>query len=528
MPAMMLRTTATVLVMSFLLLCQSATAATTKKKPKAPSKPQIAVLAFEGLAPGADKVAVEAELRALLPSGEFVIQAAEKTAATLDAVKRLGLACDSGDVDCLIRVGALTGATIVVKGLLSADGDAFALDLVAVDVNGLRERGRVRVKVPATGEGRRAALGSAVVGVLRPEAWRGQLKVAVSQRGASVVVDGVPRGFAPLSGPIELTPGPHAVFVGLEGFAAWKESVEVVYADEVLIDVVLVPGLAEAAPTFSTKPVLAPPEPLPAAPPPRKGPLRVIVYDVEAKGVEPRVAAVMGSFLVAELRKREHVSVLDSSELRVLVGDGTSTAGDVRGCSEDQCFAEVAEALGADAVVVTSLTSIEGQTLFGLRRIDPQQQEVVGSFVGRAPTGEAAALLPFVGDGITTTFADIPLRPGQRGGVADDAGLVLDPPPLPPLVSGSLTAGAVVAGTLGLVMGAGAGISWLQYGQFVAERRSNQDIEPVGATFGLLQLGGIVGVGAGATLGAAAAVTSFFTDWEGYGDALPADAGGSR
>jgi hypothetical protein len=496
-------------------------AAATKKKTKTPSKPQIAVLDFEGRAPAADKAAIQAELRALLPTDDFVLQPPEKTAATLDAVKKLGLACDSGDVDCLIRVGALTGATIVIKGLLSTDGEGFVLDLVAADINGLRERGRVRVKVPAAAGARRPALESAVVGVLRPEAWRGQLRVAVSQRGASIVVDGVPRGFSPLSAPIELTPGPHAVFVGLEGFAAWKQTVEVVYADEVAVDVVLAPGVAEEAPTFSTKPTPPPPPPVAAMPPSRRGPLRVIVYDVERVGVEPRVAAAIGTFLVAELRKREQVSVLDSGELRALVGDGTTTAGDARGCTEDQCFSEVAEALGADAVVVASLTRIEAETVFGLRRIDPTKQEVVGSFIARVPGDDAAALLPLIGRSIESTFPDVALRPGQRAGVDDKARLVLSPPPLPPLLAGSLTAGAIVAGSVGGVLGGAAFLTWNEHRDGVERRRSNDVLAPLAARFDVLQLGAFVGVGAGAVLGIAGGITSLFTDWEGYAEAVP-------
>jgi hypothetical protein len=494
-------------------------AATAKKKPKTPPKPQIAVIAFEGLAPATARGAAENELRALLPTTDYAIQPAATTAATLDAVKKLGLACDSGDVDCLIRVGALTGAAVVIKGILSSDGDGFVLDLVAADVGGLRERGRVRVNVPASGDERRAALESAVVGVLRPEAWRGQLRVAVSQRGASIVVDGVPRGFAPLSAPIELAPGNHAIFVGLEGFAAWKGTVDVRYADVVDVDVALVPGVAEEAPTFTTKPAQAPPTPLAAMPPARRGPMRVIVYDVEARGVEPRIAALVGTFLVAELRKREQVSVLDTAELRALVGDGTSTSGDARGCREDQCFAEIAEALGADAVVVTSLTGIEGQTLFGLRRIDPARQEVAGSFVGRAPAQDSTALLPFIGEGIAATFGDIALRHGQKAGVDDSARFVLEPPPVPALVTQGLGLAALVGGGAGLALGGSAAVVWLDYRAALDARTDNATLREREAVYGALQVGSIVGLSTGVLFGLATGAAAPFTDWQGYGNA---------
>jgi hypothetical protein len=262
-------------------------------------------------------------------------------------------------------------------------------------------------------------------------------------------------------------------------------------------------------------------------PPPRRGPLRVIVYDVERAGIEPRVAAAIGTFLVAELRKREQVSVLDSGELRALVGDGRSTAGDARGCTEDQCFAEVAEALGADAVVVTSLTRIESETVFGLRRIDPEKQEVLGSFVSRVPGDDATALLPLVGQSIGATFADVALRPGQRAGVDDRARLVLSPPPLPPLLAGSLTAGAVVAGGVGSALGGAAFLTWNEHREGIERRRSNDELAPLATRFDLLQLGALVGIGAGAVLGVAGGVTGLFTDWEGYAEAVPT-TGASR
>ena len=106
--------------------------------------------AIDGIASTADKSAIELELRSLLVATGYTVQKKDKTDATLATVKKLGLACDSGDVDCLIRVGALSGVNVVIKGLLSADGaDGFALDLVAVDVNALRERSRATPRAAA-------------------------------------------------------------------------------------------------------------------------------------------------------------------------------------------------------------------------------------------------------------------------------------------------------------------------------------------------------------------------------------------
>src|SRR5207237_1326701 len=96
-----------------------------------------------------------------------------------------------------------TVALVELKGLVAAS------DLVGVDVNGMRERGRAKVVVPGVddADGRALALESALTGILRPEAWQGTLRIDVAQRGASIYVDAAPRGFAPISEPLELTPG---------------------------------------------------------------------------------------------------------------------------------------------------------------------------------------------------------------------------------------------------------------------------------------------------------------------------------
>jgi hypothetical protein len=98
---------------------------------------------------------------------------------------------------------------------------------------------------------------------------------------------------------------------------------------------------------------------------------------------------------------------------------------------------------------------------------------------------------------------------------------VLSPPPLPPLLAGSLTAGAIVAGSVGGVLGGAAFLTWNEHRDGVERRRSNDVLAPLAARFDVLQLGAFVGVGAGAVLGIAGGITSLFTDWEGYAEAVP-------
>jgi hypothetical protein len=491
--------------------------------PAAPAKAVVAIVPVKGILADEERAAIEQRLRAFLPSLDVDVQPADKTEQAQRSLQGLGICSDAGSISCLVQVGALARARTVLAGVVSAADHGVALELVGVDVKSVRERGRVKVVIPSDDEaGAALAVESAVVGVLKPEAWQGTLRVAVAQRGASIYVDSVPRGFAPLADPIELAPGTHDVFVSLEGFAAWKGTVDVPYKTEAAVEVVLVPGVTEPPPRLAGDDEKAGEKP--AEPPPRKTPLRVVMYDVEAVGVDERVSRVINQYLVAEIRKHERVSVLDSSELRALVGDGKSTSVDARACSAAECFAEVADALGADAVIVSQLTNIEGQILFGLRRVDPKKQEVTSSFLERVPAEDSAALLPLVGKAITQTFADSPLRQGQTAGVDERAEHVLNPPPLPPLLAGSLYVGAGVSAAVGAAFLVTAASAWVSYDSRLQTAlrqdgdRENDELVGAAKTYDVATTGYIVALGAAGVLGVAALATGSFTDWEGYRD----------
>jgi hypothetical protein len=236
----------------------------------------------------------------------------------------------------------------------------------------------------------------------------------------------------------------------------------------------------------------------------------------------------MGQLLVEEIRKRERVSVLDSGELRALVGDGATTARDFRGCSVTECFAEVAEALGADAVVASQLTQVGGNILFGLRRIDPRKQEVAASFSEQVPLDDTNKLLPLVGKSIDIAFAEVSLRKGQKAGVEVVASRRLNPPPLTPVYATATLSGAVVAGAVGTVALIGAGAVAAVYG--AGRDAASKEIEPDDVvvinestplrqqrdTFGVLLPVGLGAVAVGALAGGAGVVLGAFTDWDGY------------
>lgn len=498
-----------------------------------------AVLGFAGAAD--ERAVVEDEVRKQLAGLGWALQKPEKTAGTLKDVQSLGLTCEHGSVECLVRVGALGGAQLVLAGAVNSKDEGVNLELVAVDVATAKEQGRVTLPVAAVSMV--DDVEEVLTALLRPDAWRGTVLITVPQRGASIFIDGLPRGFTPLSTPVELAPGPHAVFIGLEGFRAHKQEVVIGYLEQSEVKVSLVPGVSEDPPAYVavTPPtsVVAPPPATTtvteAAPKPQKRKaLRIAFYDLDLVGVPERTGRVMGSYLVAELRKRERVSVLDGEEIRVLIGDATQgdNARDksIERCSDEACFAEVAEALGAESVVVAQLTEIGGEILFGLRRIDQNKQEVVATFLERVPATDAKALLPLIGKAIAATFPDLAVRPGQTLGVDARAAQVLDPPPLPPLLSGALYGLAATSAGVGVVMLGVAGFGYLDYEgtrqtleSTRASKDENQALRTREDVFYGSQLGGYVSLGAAVVFGAAAVSTGFFTDW----DNAAADARGA-
>lgn len=511
----------------------------------APAKRTVAVLALGGVGvPQEERVALEDSIRSALVGFDINVQARAKTTSAFRQVQALGLACDFGAVECLVRVGALGSVHVVISGAVSAVPNGYELELQGVDVVSMKEIARQRAGVPKQGPQRAQQLEGILTALLRPDAWRGSLLVTVPIRGASIVVDGAPRGFSPLSESIPLTPGPHELYVGLEGFRSHRETVTIAYAQSFEAKVALIPGVSDEAPPFVIPGAIAPivaaaPAEAAATPAvvetPRKRPLRIAFYDIELAGVPSRVGQVLGQYLVDELRKRERVSVLDGTEIRALVGGLDKGKGEdgkaIERCEEEACFAEVAEALGVDGVVVAQLTQIEGEVLFGLRRIDQQNQEVIASFIERVPAGTPVALLPLVGKSIQATFGDIPLRAGQEAGVDERAAQVMDPPPLSPLISGSLftLAGAAAVATVAaaVVMGASAA----EYSAAISSTRSatnglavptleNESLVGAIERYDTARAIFVPSVLATFLLGGAGVATSFFTDWNNAGAAM--------
>lgn len=189
----------------------------------------------------------------------------------------------------------------------------------------------------------------------------------------------------------------------------------------------------------------------PEAPAPARV-VHVAVTDLNVDGVEPRVARIFASSLVFEVRKLERTSVLGYDEIRAMLD--VEAERQLTGCTgeESSCLAEVANALGADIVVMGALTRVGDTHVIALKSIVQDEAQAQGTFNKVVPAGTGEELLAEVGAAVAELFPHSALRAGQVRGVSKDVARRLSPPPLPTPVTVGL-------GAFGAALLAGAGVA---------------------------------------------------------------------
>jgi hypothetical protein len=494
--------------------------------PSALAAPRSAlVLPPVGIGVGdAERQSVAEALRKSLPPFDLSALSAIETGKVMSDVETMGVACALDAVECIVQIGGIAAVDLVLAGIVAPREGGIQLDLLIVDVGSSAPRGRTQVLLHADPALRAVDVEGGLAAVLRTEVWRGTVFLQVDRPGAQVVVDGIARGFTPMKRPLSLSPGRHELFVGLEGFRAHRESLDVTYRGRHDVRVKLVPGPSEPPPLRAMSAPAPAPTPTPTANEPKatRKALRVALYEPSVAGVAPRVVAVMQDYLAVELRKRERVSVLGTEELRSFLRQGNDGA-DLASCTQDQCLSDVAAALGVDTVVLSQFTEVGGDLYFGLRRIDQDQQEVAGSYSARVSASDLPSLLPHVGQSIAQTFGDVPLRGGQKAGVDDLALRRLSPPPVRREATLALAvgSGALVLASAGLgAAAASVSADWnaaveqaRAAGKSTFDRTYTDQVATESLYFGL-QAGAWTAFGLGVTLGAGTAAIWQLTDWE--------------
>lgn len=492
------------------------------------SQQTVMLLPIQGIAVSdAIRQRAERELRKQLPQFGLRPLPAEKAQQALQAIETLGLSCDLESSDCILQVGALAAANVVIAATISHQNQADMLDFVAFDVGGASLVGRTTMEIHPKARIRKKHFYSALTSIFRPDDWVGFTELDVAQPGATIVVDGLLRGFAPISKPLRLQPGEHQLHVVLEGFQTHHEKFNVQFGRTLKMKIKLQPGESEDIATLIRQ------EPLPAQsatavpisrgenPPNGPSVVRVAMYRPTVEGVDPRTANILARYVTAELRKRESLSVIGPDEMANLL-PSANTAEESQECSEDACFSEIADALGADAIVLMQVTSVGGEVFVGLRRIHPRNQELVASYRSRVAEEDILALLPLVGESVEQLFPNLGIRPGEIKGVDERAKTLMVPPPVPRWVTlgiFGISTVALIPLTVGTVSAFGAQAA---YNERIAEANAKPaaalvswgELESHRSLKSQSELTAFSALGVALVSGGAGAFLALFTDWE--------------
>lgn len=141
--------------------------------------------------------------------------------------KHADLSGCQGEAECLSQLGMLTGATLVVSGVLGTLGDVFSLDIRLVDVATKQEIRRVAQTWSGEEKFLIEVMRQVATRLLKPEAYNGQLELNVAVDGVQVFIDGDLMGSTPLAAPLKLSPGRHALKLACAGFLDYEQFVDI-------------------------------------------------------------------------------------------------------------------------------------------------------------------------------------------------------------------------------------------------------------------------------------------------------------
>ncbi len=151
---------------------------------------------------------------------------------------------------------------------------------------------------------------------------------------------------------------------------------------------------------------------------------RVLVLPLSAVELSPQQKALFDHCLVLEVDKRGGLAAVTQS---------LAETDDVEACptTETTCLSKLANALGADEVVLTQEARLANGRVLTLKRIRIRDGEIMGA-VTRPVTGDhGEELLLVLGDAVAELFSECPLRPDAVAGVPPSMAERFHPPPLP-------------------------------------------------------------------------------------------------
>ncbi|OGQ26824.1 MAG: hypothetical protein A2138_14465 [Deltaproteobacteria bacterium RBG_16_71_12] len=144
------------------------------------------------------------------------------------------------DATCLGEVAALRGADVIVAGVIAPGADGLLVSVVAVAASGKEALRRLEVTLRGDAADQRR-IDRLVRSAVGPHALRGTLALT-GDEGATVTLDGVPRGTLPLPGPLApLVEGEHDLLVEKPGFEPYRRPVTIAHAETAQVKATLLP-----------------------------------------------------------------------------------------------------------------------------------------------------------------------------------------------------------------------------------------------------------------------------------------------
>lgn len=188
----------------------------------------LSTLGAEDTSAGTKKLTsqIEAALAAL--PGTKVVTAAQVTDAIKKA-KRPQLKVCERDPDCLVELGKLVGAQIVIDGEVGGLGDSKVVYLGATDVTTAKELRSTTLTVSAKDD---TGTSGAAVRLLDPDRYKGTLHFAIDVSGATVYVNGSKTPLSP-KGEVALPVGTQAIRVTHPEYHDFVKFIDVPYGKTV-------------------------------------------------------------------------------------------------------------------------------------------------------------------------------------------------------------------------------------------------------------------------------------------------------
>lgn len=158
-----------------------------------------------------------------LPDTKLVSSA--QVAEAIKKAKKPQLKQCEGEMDCLVELGRLVGANVLITGEIGGLGEAKVVYLGATDITAGRE---LRSTTLAVGKPTGGGPAGAIVRLLDPDRYRGTVRFGIDVTGATVYINGSRTPLSP-KGEVSLPVGTQAVRVTHPEYRDFVRFIEVQY-----------------------------------------------------------------------------------------------------------------------------------------------------------------------------------------------------------------------------------------------------------------------------------------------------------